>query len=115
MDLMLATPVVAREVSNWAVDEENPTGSDHEVILFQISMLHPDTEHKTTEPHLNWCKTNWDTFSSTLRNLSTNKYPLWSSACADPTIRQLDNWASLLRDIITTVVTQSTPALILSP
>jgi hypothetical protein len=55
---MLTTPAVAREVSNWAVDEENPTGSDHEVVLFQISMLHPHTEHETTEPHLNWRKTN---------------------------------------------------------
>jgi exonuclease III len=96
LDLMLATPAVAREVSNWAVDEENPTGSDHEVVLFQICILHPDTDHETTEPHLNWRKTNWDTFLSTLRKLSTNNYPLWSSAHANPTIHQLDNWASLL-------------------
>jgi hypothetical protein len=66
LDLMFAAQAVAREVSNWAVDEENPTSSDHKVVLFQISMLYPDTEHKTTEPCLNWCKTNWDTFSSTL-------------------------------------------------
>jgi hypothetical protein len=87
LDLTLTAPAVAREVSNWAVDEENPTGSDHEVVLFQISMLHPDAEHETTEPRLNWRKTNWDTFSSTLRKLSTNNYPLWSSARANPTVR----------------------------
>jgi hypothetical protein len=28
------------------------------------------------EPHLNWKKTNWDTFTPTLQNLSTVKYPL---------------------------------------
>jgi hypothetical protein len=66
LDLMLAAPAVAREVSNWAVDEENHTGSNHEVVLFQISMLYPDAEYETPEPHLNWHKTNWDTFSSTL-------------------------------------------------
>jgi hypothetical protein len=91
LDLMLTTLVVAREVSNWAVDKENPTGSNHEVILFQISTLHPNAEHETTEPCLNWCKTNWDTFLSTLQKLSTNNYPLWSSACANCTICQLDN------------------------
>jgi hypothetical protein len=72
LDLTLATPAVAREVSNWAVDEENPTGSDHEVVLFQISTLHPDAEHETPEPCLNWCKTNWDAFTSPLEKLSTN-------------------------------------------
>jgi hypothetical protein len=34
LDLICTALVVAREVSNWAVDEENPTGSNHEVILF---------------------------------------------------------------------------------
>jgi hypothetical protein len=112
---MLAAPAVAREVSNWAVDEENPTGSDHEVVLFQISMLHPEAEHETPKPRLNWCKTNWDAFTSTLQKLSTNNYPLWSSAHANPTVHQLDNWRSLLQDMIATAATQSTPTLVLSP
>jgi endonuclease/exonuclease/phosphatase family metal-dependent hydrolase len=32
LDLTIASPAVAREVTNWAVDDENPTGSDHKVI-----------------------------------------------------------------------------------
>jgi hypothetical protein len=32
LDLTIALPAVAREVTNWAMDDENPTGSDHEVI-----------------------------------------------------------------------------------
>jgi hypothetical protein len=32
LDLTIASPAVAREVTNWAVDDENPTGSDYEVI-----------------------------------------------------------------------------------
>jgi hypothetical protein len=59
-------------------------------------MLHPDAEYETPKPHLNWRKTNWDTFTSTLEKLSTNNYPLWSSAHGNPTVYQLDNWASLL-------------------
>jgi hypothetical protein len=53
-------------VSNWAIDEENPTGSDHEVVTFQITSLHPDADFMSPEPHLNSKKTNWDTFTSTL-------------------------------------------------
>jgi hypothetical protein len=32
LDLTIALPAVAREATNWAMDNENPTGSDHEVI-----------------------------------------------------------------------------------
>jgi hypothetical protein len=53
LDLTIASPAVAREVTNWAVDDENPTGSDHEVIRFQVTSLHPDTEVSTGPPRLN--------------------------------------------------------------
>jgi hypothetical protein len=88
--------VVAREVSEWAVDKGNPNCSNHEVVLFQISILYSDTEYNIPKPYLNWHKTNWDTILSTIQKLSTNNYPLWSSMCINPTICQLDNWASLL-------------------
>jgi hypothetical protein len=58
LDLTIATPSVAREVSNWAIDKENPTSSDHEVVIFQITSLHPDTDFTSPEPCLNWKKTN---------------------------------------------------------
>jgi hypothetical protein len=44
LDLTIAAPAVAREVTNWAIDEDNARGSDHEVIRFQIESLHPDVE-----------------------------------------------------------------------
>jgi hypothetical protein len=50
---MIATLSVGREVSNWAIDEENMTGSDHEVITFQITSLHPDADFMSPKPHLN--------------------------------------------------------------
>jgi hypothetical protein len=70
LDLTIASPAVAREVTNWAVDDENTTGSDHEVIRFQITSLHPDTEVSKGTPRLNWKKTNWDTFVTTLQTLT---------------------------------------------
>jgi hypothetical protein len=53
LDLTLTAPAVARDVCNRAVYEENPTSSDQEVVLFQISMLHPDREHEIPKPYLN--------------------------------------------------------------
>jgi hypothetical protein len=44
LDLTIAAPAMAREVTNWAIDEDNAMGSDHEVIYFQIESLHPDVE-----------------------------------------------------------------------
>jgi hypothetical protein len=58
LDLMITTLSVAREVSNWAVDEENLTSSDHEVVIFQITSVYPDADFISPEPHLNWKKTN---------------------------------------------------------
>jgi hypothetical protein len=85
LDLTIAALLVAREVSNWAINKQNLTGSDHEVVTFQITSLHPDADFTSPEPHLNWKKTNWDTFTSTLQNLSTENYPLWSSLRENPT------------------------------
>jgi hypothetical protein len=115
LDLTIATLLVAREVSNWAVDEENLTGSDHEVITLQITSLHLDVDFTSPERCLNWKKTNWDTFTSMLQNLSTEKYPLWSSLCENPTRHNLDEWATLLHDIILSAAVTSTSPLLPSP
>jgi hypothetical protein len=64
--LMIAALAVAREVTDWAIDEDHPTSCNHEVVRFNIVMLHPDAECTHTCPCLNWCKTDWDTFISTL-------------------------------------------------
>jgi hypothetical protein len=44
LDMMLAMPHMAEEITNWAIDEEQATRSDHEVIRFQVVSLHPDVE-----------------------------------------------------------------------
>jgi hypothetical protein len=44
LDLMITAPAVAREVMNWAIEEDNTMGSDHEVICFQIGSLYLDIE-----------------------------------------------------------------------
>jgi hypothetical protein len=102
---------VAREVMNWAIDEENAMGSDHEVIRFQIESLHPDIDHAPARKHLNWKKTNWDTFTSTLQTLSEATHPRWTSLDKDPTQENVDEWANMLRESIQTAIEASTPTL----
>jgi hypothetical protein len=64
--LTLASLAMTDEVANWAVDDEQATGSDHKVIRFQAQSMHPDLETTTPQPHLNWQKTNWDEFATLL-------------------------------------------------
>ena len=50
LDLTFSSPQVTNLISNWAIDEDNPTSSDHEVIKFDITanndnqVLPPTTE-----------------------------------------------------------------------
>ena len=37
LDLTFSSPPITPLISNWAIDEDNPTSSDHELIRFDIS------------------------------------------------------------------------------
>jgi hypothetical protein len=108
IDLMIAVPAVAREVTDWAIDEDYPTSSDHEVVRFNIVTLHPDAECTHTRPCLHWHKTDWDTFASTLQTLSEATKGRWLLLQQDPTPEHLDEWATILRDSIQTTAEMST-------
>jgi hypothetical protein len=75
LDLTLALPAMLEEVINWALDTDQATGSNHEVIRFQVISTHPNAETPTPEPHLNWWKTDWPKFSNTLHSLSVETQP----------------------------------------
>jgi hypothetical protein len=108
LDLTIASPAVAREVTNWAMDDENPIGSDHEVIRFQITSLHPDAEFSTGNPKLNRRKTNWETFVTTLQTLTDTTSTRWTPLSQNPTPENLDEWANILRDSIQAAAEVST-------
>ena len=36
LDLAFSSPAVTALISNWAIDEDNASGSDHELISFEI-------------------------------------------------------------------------------
>jgi hypothetical protein len=111
LDLTIAAPAVAREVTNWASDEDNAMGSDHEVICFQIESLHPDVERTPTRKRLNWKNTDWKTFRTTLQNLAKSSQTHCTNLCQNPTHKNLDEWAHMLRQSIQNAVEISTPTL----
>jgi hypothetical protein len=90
IDLTIAVPAVAREVTDWAIDEDHLTGSDHEVVRFNIVTLHPDAKCTHARPCLNWHKTDWDTFASTLQTLLEATKGSWSLLQQDTTPEHLD-------------------------
>jgi hypothetical protein len=114
LDLTIASPAMAREVMDWAVDNDNPTGSNHEVITFQIILLHPDMDITTSPPRLNWKKTDWDTFAKTLQTLMAATSSRWTPLSQNPTPENLDEWANILRDSIQAAAEVATPPLNLS-
>jgi hypothetical protein len=111
LDLTIASPAVAREVTNWAADDKNPTGSDHEVIRFQITSLHPDMEVSMGPPRLNSKKTDWDTFVTTLQTITAATSSHWTPLSQNPTPDNLDEWAAILRDSIQAAAEVATPPL----
>jgi hypothetical protein len=53
LDLTLASPMIAWEATNWVVDNTQATGSDHEVIHFEVTMIIPNPTIATPQPYLN--------------------------------------------------------------
>jgi hypothetical protein len=100
LDLTIALPAMAREVMDWAVDGDNPTGSDNEVITFRITLLYPDMDIMTSPPRLNWKITDWDTFVKTLQTLMAATLSRWTPLSQNPTPENLDESANILRDSI---------------
>jgi hypothetical protein len=77
LDLMLAMPQMAEEITNWAIDDKQATGSDQDVIQFQVISLHPDIEGTPHEPCLNWQKMDWDKFTTIIKNSSATTHTQW--------------------------------------
>jgi hypothetical protein len=102
---------MANEKVNWAIKDEQGTGSNHEVICFQVISQHPDLPTAAREARLNWKKTNWEKFTKTLRTSSAETRPRWERYQHDPSRSYLDAWAVLLRDVIKKATELSTPAL----
>ena len=62
LNLTFATPGVYQSISDWQVNEEATTGSDHEVIQFSISIDQTELVDSPFNAPFNILKANWTGF-----------------------------------------------------
>jgi hypothetical protein len=115
LDLTLAMAHMAEEITNRAIDNEQATGSDYKVFRFQLVSLHPDVEVTPHELCLNWRKTDWDKFTTIIKNSSAATRTQWQQYRSNPSPTNLDAWAILLWDIIKRAAELSMPYLDTTP
>ena len=71
MHLTLCTPRLA-QVARWEVDQSDPMGSDHFLIITTLQMTVQPQVHKPI-PRWNYQKANWESFKEILINVDTKQ------------------------------------------
>src|SRR5205085_6514069 len=78
LDLAFSMPAVTPLISNWAVDEDHPTSSDHELIRYEITAESDEQVLPPTTERWNWKKADWDAFTKTLRDTAEATKEVWT-------------------------------------
>jgi hypothetical protein len=92
--------VVTPLISNRAIDEDNPTSSDHEVIHLDITS--DSEEHMLPPPNekWNWKKADWEGFSKHLKERTEISREVWMILHRECNLRNLDTSARYLTTLI---------------
>jgi len=107
IDLTFANENAKPYISNWAVDHEQHTGSNHMLIRFDIETDENNTMLDPTADKYNFKKTDWKVFAETFTK--DNFELTWCQDERDK--RTLEDMAVSLRNSIQNAVEQSTPRL----
>src|SRR5437588_7510248 len=70
LDLTFASQTTSARISNWAIDTDSATGSDHELIRFTLASENIPTVAAPTTHRYNWSKADWKSFE---KQLATHK------------------------------------------
>ena len=99
IDLTFANTKIENAITNWSIDENAVTGSDHEVIRFElIASFKNLTTHATALSNKNNCnKADWDKFTKFLDENSISYETQVQSLLNN---HQFDESAIYLQDII---------------
>ena len=100
LDLAFSSPPVTSLISNWAIDEANASGSDHELIKFEITAESDDQVIPTTTERWNWKKADWESFTKTLKETSEATKGLSSQLHEQEGQTNLESSAAYLTKII---------------
>jgi hypothetical protein len=116
LDLTFATPTSAESMTSWAVDDEATTGSDHEVIRFDITTA--PLEETVTHPisqRFNFKKADWTLFNTTLNHLAKDALQQMEDNLHQASDPGLEQAATILRDTLLQAAAESIPLLRPSP
>jgi Reverse transcriptase (RNA-dependent DNA polymerase)/Endonuclease-reverse transcriptase len=111
LDLAFATPLTYSSICDWAVDDEHPTGSDHDLIRFNIRADHylqNSVDHPISWPY-NYKKADWERFARRLQELAADKRDHVQQFLDTNTEDSLEKAACLLRDLIRAATEESVP------
>jgi ribonuclease HI len=73
IDLSFATKNLSESISDWHIDEENASGSDHEIIKFNIRTKATElVENPLCSQFFNYKKADWKKFSEEIQMQSQN-------------------------------------------
>ena len=111
IDLTFTTPHLQDTATNWAIDNEAATGSDHAVIRYQlVSETTLITDHSPSTRHL-WEKANWETFTKRLQLTTSRHQHIWKMLHDNPSHENLDNSAEYLRTLIQDAIEEAVPVM----
>jgi hypothetical protein len=100
LDLAFSTPLITPLISNWAVDEDKPTSSDHELIKFEINSNSDDQILPPSTERWNWKKADWKGFSNTLLETTEATKEIWKQLHEQGGKENLENSAIYLTRLI---------------
>jgi hypothetical protein len=100
LDLTFCKAVVTPLISNWAIDEDNPTSSDHEVIHFDITSDIEEHILPLTIEKWNWKKADGKGFSKHLKESTTISRDVQTTLHREFNSRNLDVSATYLTKLI---------------
>ena len=116
LDLTFASPPMFDQVSNWCIDPEADTGSDHSVIRFEIlSSTAPSVPNPQSQKY-NWKKADWENVTKHLKNHAEVNKDRWKLLISHSHHHQnLDLAAELLQEGIQAACNMHVPLIRLSP
>lgn len=115
IDLTFASKDISDNVINWAIDLDQATGSDHELIRYDVLSEITDSVPDPRSGRYNWKKTDWDKFNKALQASEQSLLQLWTENEDDGSFAGLEAMASDLRDVILEAVKASTPLIRICP
>ena len=114
LDLTFASQTTSARISNWAIDTDSATGSDHELICFTLISENIPTVAAPTTHRYNWPKADWKSFEKDLATRGEEDSK-WTDFFLEPTEDNMELATFYLHDLIKESVSIFVPHLKPSP